>query len=84
MLKNKRLINVIMEKKEIIKTWNAITKTLTVKKNYLMLYAHPHCIKYSFRSLMTNESKSACVRLKVTKYEPDIKSVTSNVQQKSH
>ena len=42
-------------------------------------------IKNDLRSRMVDDSSSACILLKVTEYEPDIKHLASKVQhQKSH
>ncbi|KAH9510634.1 hypothetical protein DERF_009150 [Dermatophagoides farinae] len=49
------------------------------------LFSELNFIKNKYRNRMTDESSSACVLLKLTKYEPDIKLLSSGIQkQKSH
>ncbi|KAK2580007.1 hypothetical protein KPH14_010772 [Odynerus spinipes] len=91
-------INKIAEN-EILTTWNSIPDTFnclkTLAKAILSifsstwacksLFSELNFIQNKYRNRMTNESSSACVLLKLTKYELDIKSLSSCVQQqKSH
>lgn len=91
-------INKIAED-EILTTWNSIPDTFNCLKILAKailsilsstwacesLFSELNFIKNKYRNRMTDESSSACVLLKLTKYEPDIKSLSSCVQQqKSH
>lgn len=91
-------INKIAEDK-ILPTWNSIPDTFNCLKILAKailpifsstwvcesLFSELNFIKNKYRNRMTDESSSACVLLKLTKYEPDIKSLSSCVQQqKSH
>ena len=49
------------------------------------LFSQMNLIKNYLRSSLIDEASSACVLLKVTQYEPDIKRLSSKLQQqKSH
>ena len=49
------------------------------------LFSQMNLIKNNLRSSLIDESSSACALLKVTEYEPDIKRLSSKLQQqKSH
>ena len=91
-------INKIAED-EILSTWNSIPDTFNCLKILAKailsifsstwacesLFSELNFIKNKYRNRMTDESSSACVLLKLTKYEPDIKLLSSGIQkQKSH
>lgn len=96
-IENNRLLGIINKSAEdkILTTWNAIPETFnclkTLAKAFLSifpstwacesLFSEMNFIKNKFRNRMTDESSSACVLLEITKYNPDIKSLTSNTQQ---
>ena len=84
-----------------LKTWNTIPDTFICLKRLaiaiLSIFSSTYCgeslfsqmnmIKNNLRSLTINDSSSACISLKVTEYEPDIrvKRLASKVQpQRSH
>ncbi|KAL7634403.1 UNVERIFIED_CONTAM: hypothetical protein RMT77_014780 [Armadillidium vulgare] len=84
---------------EILKTWNTIPENYVCLKNLSTallsifsstyacesLFSVMNFVKSRNRSSMTDETSSACISLKVTKYKPDIKSLSSVMQQqKSH
>ena len=84
---------------EVLRTWNIIPETFVCLKNLATsllsifsstyscesLFSVMNFVKSSNRSSLTDESSSACISLKVTKYKPDIDHLSSVMQQqKSH
>ena len=84
---------------KVLKTWNTIPNTFICLNRLaiaiLSVFLSTYCgeslflqmnlIKNNLRSRMIDDSSSACILLKVTEYEPDIKRLASKVQpQKSH
>ena len=84
---------------EVLRTWNTIPENYVCLKNLATalltmfsstyacesLFSMMNFVKSRNRSSMTDETSSACISLKVTKYKPDIKSLSSVMQQqKSH
>ena len=101
LIENDRALGVITYNAEekVLKTWNAIPDTFICLKRLaiaiLSIFSSTYCceslfsqmnlIKNDLRSRMVDDSSSACILLKVTEYEPDIKHLASKVQhQKSH
>ncbi|RVE58859.1 hypothetical protein OJAV_G00198850 [Oryzias javanicus] len=83
----------------IIKTWNALSVTyhtlqrvsIAVLTMFGSTYAceqsfsHLKNIKSNLRSRLTDESLNACMKLNLTKYQPDYKAISKFMQhQKSH
>ncbi|GLD73743.1 general transcription factor II-I repeat domain-containing protein 2-like protein [Lates japonicus] len=83
----------------IIKTWNALPVTyhtlqrvsIAVLTMFGSTYAceqsfsHLKNIKSNLRSRLTDESLNACMKLNLTKYQPDYKAISKSMQhQKSH
>jgi len=84
---------------EVLRTWNTIPENYVCLKNLATallsmfsstyacesLFSVVNFVKSRNRSSLTDETSSACISLKVTKYKPDIKSLSSVMQQqKSH
>ena len=83
----------------IVRTWNALPVTyhtlhrvgMAVLTMFGSTYAceqsfsHMKNIKTNQRSRLTDESLNACMKLNLTKYQPDFKALSNNMQhQKSH
>ncbi|KAM6983489.1 general transcription factor II-I repeat domain-containing protein 2B [Tautogolabrus adspersus] len=83
----------------IIKTWNALPVTYdTLKRVSIAVltmfgstysceqsFSHLTNIKSNLRSRLTDESLNACMKLNLTKYQPDYKAISKSMQhQKSH
>ncbi|KAK9528354.1 hypothetical protein VZT92_012523 [Zoarces viviparus] len=83
----------------IIKTWNALPVTYdTLKRVSIAVltmfgstysceqsFSHLKNIKSNLRSRLTDESLNACMKLNLTKYQPDYKAISKSMQhQKSH
>ncbi|KAK0141743.1 hypothetical protein N1851_020594 [Merluccius polli] len=48
-------------------------------------FSHMNNIKTNLRSRLTDDSLNACMKLRLTKYEPDYKAISKTMQhQKSH
>ena len=101
LIENDRALGVITSNQEekVLKTWNAIPDTFIYLKRLVIailsifsstdccesLFSQMKLIENNLRSRMIDDSSSACILLKVTEYEPDIKRLTSKAQhQKSH
>ena len=101
LIENDRALGVITcnAEEKVLKTWNAISDTFISLKRLTIailsifssiywcesLFFQMNLIKSNLRSSMIDESASACVLLKVTEYELDIKRLASKLQQqKSH
>lgn len=84
---------------EVLRTWNTIPETFVCLKNLATallsifsstyscesLFSVMNFVKSRNRSSLTDETSSACISLKVTKYKPDINYLSSRMQkQKSH
>ena len=84
---------------EVLRTWNTIPKNFVCLKNLATallsvfsstyscesLFSVMNFVKSRNRSSLTDETSSACISLKVTKYKPDIHYLSSVMQQqKSH
>lgn len=84
---------------EVLKVWNALPETFGVLKKVAMailsifsssyscesLFSTMNFIKSDVRNRLTDDLSAACVALKNTKYTPDIKQLSSTIQQqKSH
>ncbi|KAG7475965.1 general transcription factor II-I repeat domain-containing 2-like [Solea senegalensis] len=83
----------------IIKTWSALPVTYdTLKRVSIAVltmfgstysceqsFSHLKNIKSNLRSRLTDESLNACMKLNLTKYQPDYKAISKSMQhQKSH
>lgn len=83
----------------ILKTWNALPVTYhTLRRVSIAVltmfgstysceqsFSHLKNIKSNLRSRLTDESLNACVKLNLTKYQPDYKTISKSMQhQKSH
>uniref|UniRef100_A0A8C5I7P3 Uncharacterized protein n=1 Tax=Gouania willdenowi TaxID=441366 RepID=A0A8C5I7P3_GOUWI len=83
----------------IIKTWNALPVTYDALKRVSIAvltmfgstysceqsFSHLKNIKSNLRSRLTDESLNACMKLNLTKYQPDYKAISKSMQhQKSH
>ncbi|GAA6228431.1 general transcription factor II-I repeat domain-containing protein 2-like [Lates japonicus] len=83
----------------IIKTWNALPVTYhTLQRVSIAVltvfgstyaceqsFSHLKNIKSNLRSRLTDESLNACMKLNLTKYQPDYKAISKSMQhQKSH
>uniref|UniRef100_A0A8C5H083 HAT C-terminal dimerisation domain-containing protein n=1 Tax=Gouania willdenowi TaxID=441366 RepID=A0A8C5H083_GOUWI len=83
----------------IIKTWNALPVTYDTLKPVSIAvltmfgstyscdqsFSHLKNIKSNLRSRLTDESLNACMKLNLTKYQPDYKAINKSMQhQKSH
>ncbi|CAJ1078465.1 general transcription factor II-I repeat domain-containing protein 2-like [Xyrichtys novacula] len=83
----------------IIQTWNALPVTYdTLKRVSIAVltmfgsmysceqsFSHLKNIKSNLRSRLTDESLNACMKLNLTKYQPDYKAISKSMQhQKSH
>uniref|UniRef100_A0A8C5EAW6 HAT C-terminal dimerisation domain-containing protein n=1 Tax=Gouania willdenowi TaxID=441366 RepID=A0A8C5EAW6_GOUWI len=83
----------------IIKTWNALPVTYNTLKCVSIAvltmfgstysceqsFSHLKNIKSNLRSRLTDESLNACIKLNLTKYQPDYKAISKSMQhQKSH
>uniref|UniRef100_A0A3P8VP17 Uncharacterized protein n=1 Tax=Cynoglossus semilaevis TaxID=244447 RepID=A0A3P8VP17_CYNSE len=67
----------------IIKTWNSLPVTYHTLQR--QSFSHLKNIKTNLRSRLTDESLNACMKLKLTKYQPDYKAISKSMQhQKSH
>ena len=84
---------------KLLRTWNAIPKNVSCLKSFATalfsmfsstyacesLFSVMNCIKSRNRSSLTDETSSSYISLKVTKYKPDVKSLSAVMQQqKSH
>ena len=84
---------------KVLKTWDIIPNTFICLKKLaiaiLSIFSSTYCceslfspmnlIKNNLRSSLIDESSSACALLKVIEYKPDIKRLSSKLQQqKSH
>ena len=84
---------------EVLKVWNALPETFGVLEKVAMailsifsssyscesLFSTMNFIKSDVRNRLTDDLSAACVALKNTKYTPDIKQLSSTIQQqKSH
>ena len=84
---------------ELLRTWNAMPKNVSCLKSFATasfsmfssiyacesLFLVMNYIKSRNRSSLTDETSSLCISLKVTKYKPDVKSLSAVMQQqKSH
>lgn len=84
---------------KIMETWNSIPDIFSCLKKLALailtifsstyacesLFSEMNNIKSSHRNRLSDDSSSACILLKVTKYEPNIRCLASNLQQqKSH
>lgn len=84
---------------ELMRVWNAIPENFSCLKNFATallsmfsstyacesLFSTMNFIKSRNRSRLTDETSSSCISLKVTKYKPDVKSLSKVMQQqKSH
>ena len=81
-------------KEKVLKTWNTIPDTFICLKKisncYFINFSSTYCcellfsqmnlIKNDLRSRTIDDSSFACILLKVTEYEPDIKRLESKVQ----
>lgn len=100
-IENNRLLGTFNKKadEELLKTWNAIPATFSSLKKLATailtifsstyacesVFSELNFIKNKFRNRMIDESSAACVLIKVSKYDPDLKYLSSNKQQqKSH
>ena len=98
---NNRALGVITcnQEEKVLKTWIAIPDTFICLERLaiaiLSIFSSTYCceslfsqmnlIKHNLKSRMIDDSSSACILLKVTQYEPDIKCLASKAQhQKSH
>uniref|UniRef100_A0A8P4G8E9 SPIN-DOC-like zinc-finger domain-containing protein n=1 Tax=Dicentrarchus labrax TaxID=13489 RepID=A0A8P4G8E9_DICLA len=73
----------------IIKTWNRVSiAVLTMFGSTYSCeqsFSHLKNIKSNLRSRLTDESLNACMKLNLTKYQPDYKAISKSMQhQKSH
>ena len=94
-----REISKLSAENEVLKVWNSMPNTFQDLKNVAWsilsifsfsyscesLFSTMNFMKSDIRNRLTDEMSAACISLKNTKYDPDIKQLASNVQQqKSH
>ena len=101
LIENDRAVGVLTcnPEEKVLKTRDTISNTFICLKKLaiaiLSIFSSTYCceslfsqmnlIKNNLRSSLIDESSSACALLKVTEYEPDIKRLSSKLQQqKSH
>ena len=84
---------------KLLRTWNAILENFSSLKSFATALLSMFSFTYACESLLslmnfimsrnrsslTDETSSSCISLKVTKYKPDVKSLSTVMQQqKSH
>jgi len=83
---------------ELLRAWNVIPENFSCLKNFATallsmfsstyacesLFSVMNFIKSRNRSSLIDETSSSCISLKVTKYKPNVKSLSAVMQQKSH
>ena len=97
LIENDRAVGVLMcnPEEKVLKTWDIFICQKKLAIAILSIFSSTYCcesllsqmnlIKNNLRSSLIDESSSACALLKVTEYEPDIKRLSSKLQQqKSH
>ena len=90
-----RILKFRSAENELLRSWNAIPKNFFCLKKFATallsmflstfacesLFSVMNFIKSRNRSSLTDETSSSCISLKVTKYKPDVKSLSAVMQQ---